>query len=114
MVLIFAFLIVLMYMQKGLFSKILNLSCFQNIARYVYATYIMQRVAINIMNDIYKHFNIVQDNIYTYITTILACIVLGVITYHLIEKPAVRLLKNFNPLKFDIVDTREEVKEKVV
>lgn len=99
------FIIVLINLtiNKDYVSQKLNNKFLGKIGLYSYSIYVMHALMLDLFKfTVFTKRNLAFLNIHgaeMFWLSILACIVLGIITYHLIEKPAVNFLKNFNPLK---------------
>ena len=95
-VLIFSLTIVLFLLNKGYISQILNKDIFMKLAKYTYSLFIMHYLIIKgIKGSLWKHNEIF---VYTHpywniILTLSIVLIIGILTYHLIEKPATKYLK---------------------
>ncbi len=87
MVLIIAFsaLFVLFIMNQGVLSQLFNKPWVSKIGRYTFSIYIMQEVGIASVKYLWT--NIRGGGMSLVLISVLICIILGVVTYHLIEKP---------------------------
>ena len=87
MVLIIAFsaLFVLFIMNQGVLSQLFNKPWVSKIGRYTFSIYIMQEAGIASVKYLWT--NIRGGGMSLVLISVLICIILGVVTYHLIEKP---------------------------
>lgn len=87
MVLVIAFsaLFVLFIMHQGFLSQFLNKPWVSKIGRYAFSIYIMQEVGLTFVK--YLWLKIQGGGICLILVSVLICVMLGVVTYHLIEKP---------------------------
>ncbi|MDY6382788.1 MAG: acyltransferase [Cyanobacteriota bacterium] len=92
---VFVILFILMIYEKGLLSKILDNKISVFLGRYSYSIYVMQQTAFWIMqNSIWKNRSLILNHLtMCIIISLLFSILLGVIVYHLIEKPFVDFYK---------------------
>lgn len=88
-VLFFCFLI-----KKGLLSKVLDNKYFAFCGKYAYSIYIMQQISFNILKKtLWKH-QIFIDNVpFCLIVSVLLPVIIGILTYYLIEIPAGKKVK---------------------
>ena len=98
-VIIIAFvgLLWLFILKRGYISKLLNNALFTGLGKYSYSIYIMHSFAIFTISKLFllenKEFVILHP-LFNIIAILLIAILLGVVTYHLVERPAARYLKN--------------------
>ncbi len=87
MVLIVAFsaLFVLFIMHQGFLSQLLNKPWVSKIGRYAFSIYIMQSVGFVCMKYLWAYIR--GGGTGSVLLSVLICIFIGVVTYHLIEKP---------------------------
>ena len=87
MVLIIAFsaLFVLFTMHQGFLSQILNKPWVSKIGRYAFSIYIMQEVGFSLIK--YLKLSIQGGGISLVLISLSICTGIGIITYHLVEKP---------------------------
>ena len=87
MILVIAFsaLFVLFIMNQGVLSQLFNKPWVSKIGRYTFSIYIMQEVGIDSVKYLWA--NIQGGGICLVLLSVLICVILGVVTYHLIEKP---------------------------
>lgn len=86
--------------NKGFLSKITNKKIFDALGRYCYSTYMMQGIGFHLANKFLWNstkYGVHQHPIINIWGGVLLCIVLGLITYHIVEIPA----KNFILRKFN-------------
>lgn len=91
----FSSLFLLFINKKGLISSLLNISFFNFLGRYSYSIYVMQQVAFYVLTKtLWKNSNLMSTHpYYVLITSFVFSIILGIVTYHLIERPIGLLLK---------------------
>ena len=86
------FLLILFIMRRGFLSKFLNKSWVEKIGRYSFSIYIMQEISFVPLKYLWLKFSDFDNSRIWYITlvicSLLFCAFIGVITYHLVEKPA--------------------------
>lgn len=95
-VVVFTAIIILFLLNKGYLSQVLNRDIFVNISKYTYSFFLSHMVVINaLMGSIWEN-----DKMFVYshpVYNILICFVLifilGILTYHLVEKPTTKYLK---------------------
>lgn len=107
LIIYFTLLFILFVFSKGYLSSFLNKIKFSFISKYVYSIYIVHLCVFivywKISTNIYYEF--IPDNIPIFtIIYIIVCFIFGVITYHMIEKPIGKWMKNF------LYNTKQEVK----
>ena len=92
----FIIIIILFLINKGMISKILNLNIWVFLSKYTYSLYMTHIIMLNTLRGsfwkthsewIYAH--PVQNVIYT----LIGVFILGVFTYHFVEKPSTAYLK---------------------
>ena len=93
----FSILLILFVYKKGLLSKLFdnNLSVF--LGKYSYSIYVMQQVAFYIMQKtLWKNENLVFNHLFTcLIISVIFSALVGIIVYHLVEKPSADMYKNW-------------------
>ena len=93
----FAVFFILLLLKRGFISRILNNAKLAILGRYSYSIYIMHifvlRAFMVFIGNPHKHF--VENNLALCITTqVILAVLLGIVTYHLVEVPAAKYLKN--------------------
>lgn len=95
-VFVFSILLILFVQKKGLLSNLFdnNISAF--LGKYSYSIYVMQQVTFFVMqNSIWKNESFVLNHINVcLVCSIIISILVGVITYYLIEKPCINFYRN--------------------
>lgn len=95
-VFVFSILLILFVQKKGLLSNLFdnNISVF--LGKYSYSIYIMQQVTFYLMqNSIWENESFVLNHINVCLAcSIIISILVGVVTYYLIEKPCINFYKN--------------------
>lgn len=96
-IVLFAVLLVCIVSERGVVSVLLNRPVFALLGRYSYSIYVMQQFTFNLLGKtLWKNTDFVCSNPYlTVAVSVAACVVIGVITYHLVEQPAVMLYKKW-------------------
>ncbi len=91
----FCILFVLFLLNSGMLSKILNNKIFSKIGRYAFAIYITQEISfVFFRNYLWKQAAMVTSHPVGIIFLSIFCsVLLGIITYHLVEEPSVKFLK---------------------
>ena len=96
-VLAFIAIILLFLLKRGFLSKLLENNISMVLGRYSYSIYIMHFLVHNILRrnfwDIHRSF-VIAHPVFNLILPVILAILLGVVTYHLVERPAARYLKN--------------------
>ena len=102
LVIIFAFaaLFILFLIKQGYFSRLLEKDIFVKLGKYSYSTFIMQFIIIYSFNHLIFKKNAVFYNsslisshpFLVIISMLLASLLVGILTYHLIEKPCAKYL----------------------
>lgn len=89
------FLFILLLLNKGYISNILNNEIFKSIGKYAFSIYIMQDIIfVFFSNYLWKQeYLVLNFPILTIIISLLSAVLLGVLTYHLIEDPCAKFLK---------------------
>lgn len=95
-ILVFTLTIILFLYNKGFISRLLNQDIFPYLAKYTYSIYMVHCFVIFNLNNFlwskHEYFVINHPRLNIVLAYIL-CISLGVLVYHLIEKPASKYLK---------------------
>lgn len=95
-IVMFLFLIVLFIIKKGYISEILNKDIFVSLAKYTYSIYMTHVVIISILiSSLWKNFPnfIYEHSVLNFILAWIIIIVFGIFTYHFVEKPCAKYLK---------------------
>jgi peptidoglycan/LPS O-acetylase OafA/YrhL len=96
-VILFSLLFISLISDGGILSLILNRPIFAKLGCYSYSIYVMQQISFNIMahtiwkNSTYLYNHTLRSLV---ISTLLAAL-LGIIVYHLVEKPCMLLYKKW-------------------
>lgn len=96
-VIVFAITIILFLLNQGYLSKYLNRDIFVNLSKYTYSLFIMHYIIIRgIYGYISKNYpNIIYTHpILNMLFTLTIVFVVGILTYHFIELPSAKYLKN--------------------
>lgn len=100
MIVSFVILFVDFVFKAGLLSKIANKKMFDVFGRYCFSAYMMQRIGFHIANKFMWNntkYGVQEYPLLNICCCILLCVVLGVITYHVVEISAKNfILKKFN------------------
>ena len=82
-------LFVLFILQQGVISRFFNKKWIGNLSQYAFSIYIMQEVSFIGVKKIWMLFKVGTTNsaILMIIFSLLICISVGILTYHIIEKP---------------------------
>lgn len=99
----FSFLFLLFINKKGLISSLLNIPVFNLLGRYSYSIYVMQQVAFYILaKTLWRNSNLMSAHpYYALIISFVFSIILGIVTYHLIERPIGLFLKKRFKFNYD-------------
>lgn len=93
----FSFLFWLFLLKKGWFSKLLENNICDKLGQYSYGIFIMHSLALDLLKVYiwtpHREF-VIQHPIFNLILPIICSTIMGVIAYHLVEKPAAKYLKN--------------------
>lgn len=89
---LFSILFILFVKKVGYFSSVLNCSIFALFGRYSYSIYVMQQTSFWILQKTLWQTTIVNHIAVCLMLSLLSSFFIGVITYHLIEKPAGKIL----------------------
>ena len=93
-ILAFGVLLLLLALQIGKYSQMLNWKVFEYIGRYSYSIYIMhQPVFLTLKKYIWTKDFVINNPIKSVLIGIFTCLIVGILTYHLIEQPGRKLLK---------------------
>lgn len=93
-ILAFGVLLLLLALQIGKYSQMLNWKGFEYIGRYSYSIYIMhQPVFLTLKKYIWTKDFVINNPIKSVLIGIFTCLIVGILTYHLIEQPGRKLLK---------------------
>ena len=93
-ILAFGVLLLLLALQIGKYSQVLNWKGFEYIGRYSYSIYIMhQPVFLTLKKYIWTKDFVINNPIKSVLIGIFTCLIVGILTYHLIEQPGKKLLK---------------------
>lgn len=93
----FVVIIILFLLKQGFISKILENKIWENLSKYTYSLYMTHFVLFYILKDsVWKHYPewVYAHPIENVIYTLLGVLVLGIFTYHFVEKPCAIYLKN--------------------
>lgn len=93
-ILAFALLLLLLALQFGKYSQVLNRKGFEYIGRYSYSIYIMhQPVFLTLKKYLWTKDYVTANPIESVLIGLFTCLIVGILTYHLIEQPGRKLLK---------------------
>lgn len=93
-ILAFGVLLLLLALQIGKYSQVLNWKGFEYIGRYSYSIYIMHLpVFLTLKKYLWKKDYVINNPIESVLIGLFLCLVTGILTYHLIEKPGEKILK---------------------
>ncbi|MBR1424961.1 acyltransferase [bacterium] len=99
-VIVFAILFFLFILKQGLVSNITNLKIFEKAGCYAYSIYVMQQVSFYIMGGtLWKFADFSDHKILVILISLIFSVVIAIFTYHFIELPVGRYLKN----KFSLI-----------
>lgn len=93
-IIVFSLMFISFVRQYGILSQVLNLSIFSQLGKYAYSIYVMQQISFWIMQKTLWKTQIVENTSLCILVSLIFSIILGVITYHLIEKPFSKYLIN--------------------
>lgn len=91
-VIVFSILFVCFINKSGILSKILNRRIFSVVGKYSYSIYVMQQISFWIMQRSLWKMQIIDSTMMCIFISLLFSLVVGIITYHCIEKPFYRFL----------------------
>lgn len=93
-VVLFSFLLMCMLTEKGILSRLISVSRLCSLGKYAYSIYVMQETAFYILkNTLWKHAEFVENNAVCCLgMSLLAAVLLGILTYYLVERPIGRRL----------------------
>ena len=96
-IILFSILFLCFLSEEGILSRLLNRRIFAWFGKYAYAIYVMQQVSFYILaRTFWKNTSFLCEHVVSTILISLAfCVLVGFVTYHLIEKPAVTLFKKW-------------------
>ena len=96
-VIMFCILLICQLNEYGILSNLINKPFFGILGRYSYSIYVMQQISFNILGKTFwKRKDFITNNEFlTIIISIVISVCLGVITYHFVEQPAVRLYEKW-------------------
>lgn len=86
-VIIFSLLFICFIYKKGIISFLLDRKLFSLLGRYAYSIYVMQQFCFWILQRSLWKTDIVQSPFICLSLSLFFCIIIGIITYHVIEKP---------------------------
>ena len=93
-IIVFSLLFVSFIRQYGILSQVLNLSIFSQLGKYAYSIYVMQQISFWILQKTLWKTQIIENTSICILLSLIFSIILGIITYHLIEKPSYKYLMN--------------------
>lgn len=99
-IIVFTALVVLFICRKGYISQLLERDIFPKLSKYVFSIFITHQLVIaSLKNSIWKHQREFMENypVTNMLLTLGLIIILGVLTYHLVEKPAKKILSRKYP-----------------
>ncbi|MEE6207148.1 MAG: acyltransferase family protein [Alphaproteobacteria bacterium] len=95
-IIVFTALIGCFLMNKGYISALFNREIFPKMSKYIYSIFITHQVVIGLLRrNLWKpHHDLVENYpVINMVGTFLAIIIVGVLTYYLVEKPAAKYLR---------------------
>jgi len=100
-VILFAILVFCMVSGHGLWAKVLNRKIFGVLGRYSYSIYVMQQIAFYILRKTFwRNTAFLNEHIAAaLIISTLLTVLVGVVTYHIVEVPAVKMYNKWKSLK---------------
>ena len=99
-VILFSILFICFVNKNGLLSKLLNCKIFSEIGKYSYSIYVMQQISFWIMQKSLWQTKLIDNTALSIFMSLLFSISLGVIVYHLIERPSYKyLMKIFSKIQ---------------
>ena len=92
-ILVFSILTVSLANRKGIISVLLDRRIFYLLGRYAYSIYVMQQISFYLLRDsLWRNAAFLTDHFVLSIAlSVLAAAVVGALTYHFIEAPAVKV-----------------------
>ena len=100
-VVVFSILFISFINRNGLLSKVLNNHIFSLLGKYSYSIYVMQQISFWIMQKTLWKTQIVENTSICILVSLIFSILLGIVTYHLIEKPISKYLINRTTINND-------------
>lgn len=94
-VIIFTFLFICFILKKGLISKLLNRPVFSHLGKYAYSIYVMQQISFWIIERTLWKTGVFEHVAACIAISLIINIAIGVLTYHIVERPCSRLYSNF-------------------
>ena len=93
-VIMFSILLICMKCGKGILSRIFNRKIFGIWGKYSYSIYVMQQISFYILQrTIWKNQDFVENHMYRCLgVSILFSVAVGIGTYYVVEKPAMKIL----------------------
>lgn len=92
-ILAFGLLLLLLALQLGKYSQLLNWKGFNYVGRYSYSIYIMhQPIFLTLKKYLWNKQFVATNPIISVFIGIIGCLAIGIITYHLVEQPGGKLL----------------------
>ena len=101
-IIVYMALIILFLFKKGFISQFLDKNIFCLLGRYTYSIFVTHLIIVYSLSQLCwdnEWFHLNPAVCYFFI--VIACILMGIITYHLIEKPIGKYLNEKFPLKTD-------------
>ncbi len=92
-IIVFAILFFVMTSGGGYASRLLSWEPLANMGKYCYGIYVMQQVAFNIMNKTLWKWGGVAEEALAVAASAMVAVVIGIITYHLVEQPCTKWYK---------------------
>lgn len=101
-VILFSVLLVCMISGRGILSRIFNNKIFGFAGKYAYSIYMMQQIAFWILKDtLWKNTDFIrQHGLWCIAISLIFAILLGILTYYAVEKPAANALKKLGAKLF--------------
>lgn len=98
-VIVFSILFVCFIKKRGFISRLVNIKIFSELGKYAYSIYVMQQISFNILQITLWKTSIINNTVICIIISLLCSVLLGIITYHIIEKPSYKYLIYGNVIK---------------
>lgn len=96
-IILFSFLFVSFVKKNGIVSCMLDRKICGILGRYSYSIYVMQQISFYILRDtVWKNTSLLENHTYISLCiSIVFSILVGVLTYHIIERPAIKLYQKW-------------------
>lgn len=96
-VVLFSVLFICLLSERGVLSWVLNQPFWEKLGRYTYSIYVMQQLAFFVLGKtLWSNTAFIQEHVLlTLLISTGVCVLMGIIIYHAVEKPAVMLYKRW-------------------